>query len=75
MAEKAKTLKIGRVFAGEVVSAPLVVDLDLLEKQMDWLANMPDCPEKEGLLNMLSDIFNLGGCRRGERRCLGSHQT
>jgi hypothetical protein len=56
----AKMLKIGKVFAGEIVRGPLAVDLELLEKQMDWLAVQPDCDEKEGLLNMLGDIADLG---------------
>ena len=56
----AKMLKIGKMFAGEIVRGPLVVDLDLFKKQMDWLATQPDCDEKEGLLNMLGDIAFLG---------------
>ncbi len=35
------------------------VDLDLLEGQIAWLATMPACDEREGLLNLLGEIMDL----------------
>ena len=50
------------------------VDPELLKKQMHWLATeAPDGDEKEGLLNMLGDLADLAGGRRG--RCSDIRQT
>ena len=37
----------------------ITADLDLLEKQIAWLAGMPESDEREGLLNLLGGIMDL----------------
>jgi hypothetical protein len=37
----------------------ITVDLDLLKEQVDWLSTMPECDEREGLLNLLGGIADL----------------
>ncbi len=44
----------------------VTVDLDLLEKQIAWLENLPgfdtcipQCEEREGILNLLGGIMDL----------------
>lgn len=64
----AKTIQIARVCEGIPSRTELIVDVDLPEKQIGWLSMMPDCDEKEGLLNMLGDIAWLAEGEEG-----GSH--
>ena len=37
----------------------VTVDVGLLQKQAAWLAGMPECDEREGLLNLLGGIVDL----------------
>jgi hypothetical protein len=37
----------------------MTVDLDLLDQQIAWLAGLPVCGEREGILNLLGGIMDL----------------
>jgi hypothetical protein len=39
----------------------ITVDLDLLSHQYAWLAGMPYCEQREGLLSLLDGISGLAG--------------
>jgi hypothetical protein len=47
----------------------ITVDLDLLDQQIAWLAGLPVCGEREGILNLLGGIMDLTDPPDEEDQC------
>jgi hypothetical protein len=46
-------------FVTRLEEIDLAIDGELLRRQIAWVENQPDCPEKEGLLRLLGHINEI----------------